>query len=85
MWKFQIQQILCRGYVKMNYIGIILLGFYFIYGFYYQIKQILIGKKIIKSKKYTEEKELKKIFLRGVIFLILEMIILVFFIRLMLS
>lgn len=85
MWKFQILQILCRGYVKMNYIGIVLLGLYFIYGFYNQIKQILIGKKVIKSKKYTEDKELNKIFIRGVIFLIFEIIILIFFIRIMLS
>ena len=69
----------------MNYIGIVLLGLYFVYGFYYQIKQILIGKRVIKSKKYTEEKELNKIFLRGVIFLIFEIIILVCFIQIMLS
>lgn len=69
----------------MNYIGIFLLGLYFIYGFYNQIKQILIGKKVIKSKKYTEDKELNKIFFRGVIFLIFEIIILIFFIRIMLS
>jgi len=69
----------------MNYIGIVLLGLYFIYGFYNQIKQILIGKKVIKSKKYTEDKELNKIFIRGVIFLIFEIIILIFFIRIMLS
>lgn len=69
----------------MNYIGIVLLGLYFVYGFYYQIKQILIGKRVIKSKKYTEEKELNKIFLRGVIFLIFEIIILVRFIQIMLS
>ena len=69
----------------MNYIGIVLLGLYFVYGFYYQIKQILIGKRVIKSKKYTEEKELNKIFLRGVIFLILEIIILIYFIIIMLS
>ncbi len=69
----------------MKYIGLILLGLYFVYGFYYQIKQILIGKKIIKSKKYTDEKELKKIFLRGVIFFIIEIIILIYFIIIMLS
>lgn len=69
----------------MKYIGLVLLGLYFVYGFYYQIKQILIGKKIIKSKKYTDEKELKKIFLRGVIFLIIEIIILIYFIIIMLS
>lgn len=69
----------------MNYIGIVLLGLYFIYGFYNQIKQILIGKKVIKSKKYTEDKELNKIFICGVIFLIFEIIILIFFIRIMLS
>ena len=69
----------------MNYIGVVLLGLYFVYGFYHQIKQILIGKKIIKSKKYTDEKELKKMFLRGVIGLILEIIILIYFIIIMLS
>jgi len=69
----------------MTYIGIILLGLYFIYGFYYNIKQILIGKKVIKNEKYTNEKELKKLFIRGVIFLIMEIIILLYFITIMLS
>ena len=69
----------------MNYIGIVLLGLCFIYGFYYQIKQILIGKKIIKDKKYTDEKELKRMFFRGVFFLIVEVIILGYFICIMLT
>ncbi len=58
------------------YIAFVLLGLYFIYGFYFRIKQILIGKKIIKTKEKLEERELKRMFLVGLVFLILELLIL---------
>lgn len=58
------------------YIAFALLGLYFIYGFYFRIKQILIGKKIIKTKEKLEERELKRMFLVGLVFLILELLIL---------
>lgn len=66
--------------MKDIYIGPIALALVFICGFYGEIKQILIGKKIIKSKKHTDEKDLKKMFLRGLICLILQIMILAYFI-----
>lgn len=67
------------------YIGFVLLGLYFIYGFYVEIKQILIGKKIIKTKKELGERKLKRMFLRGLVGLILELLILFFFLKAILS
>lgn len=69
----------------MNCIVLIPVSLFFLYGFCYHIKQILIGKKIIKSEKYTDEKELKKIFSLGLVLLILEILIFVAFIKVILS
>ena len=56
---------------------------FFIFAFCYHVRQILIGIRIIKSKKYTEEKELKKQFFSGIICLVIESVITFCFVKIM--
>ena len=64
----------------MNYLGVILLILYLLYAIYIQIKQILIGLGIKKDKRFTDEKDLRRIYYKGIIGLIIEILIILYFV-----